>query len=193
MLCFSIISCFSITYAELDASEKVYFDAQNQKTIAQLSAKIDDTKTQLEKTMINEFKDSTLYIESQMQNQIKTGLKAMAIGITGIIIVSLALFKVIDMRFNRTRMITKYEEQLKKQLEQMKQYKSNLDIYKQSLVDFSQGLNKDNPEYLDKSKVNAPLPKKKFNKTIFFVVGFLIFALIILFVFKFIILKSTGV
>lgn len=189
LLILLISSVFALT-----PEEKTYFDAQNQKTIAQLNQKIEDTKTQIEKSMIQEFHDSTVFIETEMWKNIRKGIKNLAIAMAGAMILILALFKVIDQRLTNTKYIENYKKELKEQKAKLDQYRKDLDFYKNQLVNYHNELktkynvkDEQNIENTEK-KNNIVVEKKKkdFNPLIYWIiviVSAIIAGIIIYFVF----------
>lgn len=138
----------SATVFALEPEEKVYFDQLNQKTIAQLSQKIDSQTNQVERDMKQAVDNAKNEITTEVNAQVKTSLKSITIGLAGLIIVTLAIFKVVDLRLSSTRNIKKYEDAL---LKQQKEYdelilKSKNDAktilaYRNQLLQFHQQVN----------------------------------------------------
>lgn len=157
----------------LTPEERVYFDSQSQKELAQITAKIDGTKETLEKTMLSEFEDSTRYIEGELNKNMKNTLKSIAIGLAGFMILILALFRVIDLRLNRTRAIENYENKLKKDIEEVKKYKIALDLYRESLIKYNQSLS-NSPKKLELKK------EKKGKKKVLKVFVWILFAIVVI-------------
>lgn len=127
--------------AELDPADRSYIDAEHQKTVAQVNAKMDANTQRIQESFFREISKQKQELKDEIGNEINGNLKAIAIGIAGIIIVTLAVFKIIDLRFTSTRGIKKYEEELKKKSKEFDQLiavqKKELDIYRDTLSKFA--------------------------------------------------------
>lgn len=119
--------------AELDASEKAYFDAQNQKTLAQINSKIDSQLTRIEQNVNNKFEESRNLVIDEVNKNVSNSLKAVAVGLAGLIIITLAMFKIIDMKLNSTNAMKKYENELKTKIEQANQFLKTAQLERQEL------------------------------------------------------------
>lgn len=163
----------------LTQEEKIYFDAQNQKVVAQINAKLDTEGLKWEQVTKKEFQDSTYFIQNEIQHYIVSGVKLIIFGMTGVMVLVLALFKIFDLQITQTKLIKNYETELKKKIENHKKAKFELDMYK---------------EYLKKTydpekksdKILAPMPKyikKNKLKKILFIVGAIILIIILIIAF----------
>jgi hypothetical protein len=103
----------------LDDVDKVYFQQQNEKLIAQVNSKIDTQTAKIEGNMKSAVDNAKSEIKNEMTNEIKGSLRAVAIGLAGLIIVTLAIFKVIDLKISSTRNIKKYEAMMQQKGEEL--------------------------------------------------------------------------
>lgn len=124
-----IILLFLPVVSSLDPDEKVYFDQLNTKTIQQLSSKIDVQSQQIENDMKREFSVAKEELKDDIKKEVKSQLISVAIGLAGIVIITLGIFKVVDLRISHTRNIKKYEDELKKNLEEV--HKQLFELQKQ--------------------------------------------------------------
>lgn len=131
----------------LTPDERTYFDSQNQKTIAQIDAKIDSEVLKANKYFRDEAEDVKAEVIVELESRLKGVLKSLAIGLGGVIILSLAVFKVIDLRLNATKSIQRYEDQLKslvadnqKMHDTLKKDTESLAAARQQLIDYQQNL-----------------------------------------------------
>lgn len=131
-----LMTSFLSVNAELDQEMRIYLDAQNQKTIAQINAKIDNAITSTESGMKKEFVSSTNYLEEQITKEYKQSIIALIFSIMGANLVILAIFKIIDIKLNRTRIVEKYEKDLEQSIQKNNEYRKELDFYRQSLIKY---------------------------------------------------------
>ena len=185
-----------VCQAGMTASDKAYFDGLNQKTVAQLSAKMDANMNAVERSLKEEVNRARDQIKQEVVAEVKGALKSIAIGLGGIIIVVLAVFRLVEYRLQHTKRIKKYEEDLQKKTkefdenlknvqEQMKDndiLKNELLIYRQSLDKYSVSLGIQPQTSLKQIQTELPPPmsksfyKKRFYKLIlriFFILVFL--------------------
>jgi len=132
---------------DISPSTRAYFDNQNQKVIAQLSAKIDQSITKVETDLDNSVKTMQEQVKKDVESLIGGMIRAVAIGLGGIVIVTLAVFKVIDLKLTSTKNLKKYEDMLKKQTLELnkivtdnKREAIQLKHYKRQLMDWQQKL-----------------------------------------------------
>jgi hypothetical protein len=102
----------------MDDADKAYLDGLNQKTQAQISAKIDAQTTRIENNLKTSIAQTKAELSAELGANIKDSLKTVAIGLVGLIIITLAIFKVIDLRISSTRNIKKYEKFLQSKTEE---------------------------------------------------------------------------
>lgn len=161
LIYFFLLSMFIIsTVSAVTPEEKIYFDAQSQKEVAQINQKIEDSMTSVEKSMRSEFKDSTVFIEQEVTTNLKKGVKAIVIGMSGFMLITLSLFKIMDLKFNKTKIIEKYESELKSKIKEISEYKKQLDNYKLSLVNYQQQNNIRVPQPQYQQVPNSIITKK---------------------------------
>lgn len=176
----------SATVVALEPDERTYFDQQNQKIVAQLTQKIDSQTNQVERDMKSAVNNAKDEIKAEMSAEIKSNLNSVAIGLAGLIIVTLAVFKVIDLRLSSTRNIRKYESQLqdkqkeydkmmldlKSETKKVIDYKNSLVQFQNQLVAFSKGLAPQPSLYgipePPKIELNIPKPPKTKRRFLFF-------------------------
>lgn len=178
----------------LSNSDKAYLDGLNQKTVAQLSAKIDAQSNAVEKTLRTEVDSASERIKQEIVAEIKSALKSIVIGLGGVIIVVLAVFRLVEYRLNHTKRIKKYEaeldkktkefdENLKKAQEQLKDnniLKNELRIYKESLDKYAVSLGLQPQTSLKQIKPTLPPPiqKKSLKGKIFYIILFLLILIV---------------
>ena len=131
----------------LTPEQRAYFDNQNQKIVAQIGTKIDQTSTQTNNNLKKEVDLAKNQIKDELVATIKSQMMGIVIGLSGIIIIVLSIFKILDYKIQATRNIKKYEDELKKQIDQQtvlikenKQKISSLTSYRKSLVDYHNSL-----------------------------------------------------
>lgn len=105
----------------LDDVDKVYFQQQQEKLIAQVNSKIDTQTNRIEQNLKTSIETSKQEIRTALSNEIKGSLRAVAIGLSGLIIITLAIFKVIDLKISSTRNIKKYETIIQQKTEELNQ------------------------------------------------------------------------
>lgn len=185
-----------VCQAGMTASDKAYFDGLNQKTIAQLGAKMDANMNAVERSLKEEVNQAKDQIKQEVVTEMKGALKSITIGLGGIIIVVLAIFRLVEYKLQHTKRIKKYEEELEKKTkefddnlknmqEQMKDnniLKNELLIYKQSLDKYSVSLGIQPQTSLKQIKAVLPPPIQKSESKIFSKKKFLKFILFIVFV-----------
>ena len=164
----------------LSNSDKAYFDGLNQKTVAQLGAKIDAQSLAVSRDMKKQVDDAKVQIKEEIVYDIKASLKNIAIGLGGIIIVVMAVFRLVEYKFQYTKKIKKYEAELEKKnkefddnikkikeqvndnnilKEELLVYKNNLDKYAVSL-----GIQPKNNINQTKTELIVPTPTKSIIK-----------------------------
>lgn len=159
MFLFLLVTSF--VFAEIDHETRIYFDAQNQKILSQLSTKMDTSVNAVSNDMKKEFISSTNYLEEEIRKEYKQSIIALVFAIMGANLVILSIFKIVDMKLNRTRIIEKYEKQLEKQIEDNNKYRLELDLYRASLLKFLEDVEKKNKIEQPQLEQNLK-PKKKF-------------------------------
>ena len=168
----------------LSPEDKAYFDGLNQKTIAQLSAKMDAQANAMETSLRSEVDLASQMIRVEVTNDVKGALRVIAFGLGGIIIVVLSLFRLIEYKLTHTRRIQKYEAELEKkkkdfeeglkaiqtQKQEIANLQNELQVYKKSLDGYAVSLGvqpqiqiktveTNNPQ----SNLIAPKPASKFK------------------------------
>lgn len=125
----------------ISPEDKAYIDQSNNKVVAQINAKIDSTTARLEQDMQTNFDAEKQQLKEEISKEVKGHLKAIAIGLAGMIIITLAVFRIIDMKLSHSKNIRKYEKELQKKLTHVKEmeqrmilYKKQLDVYRQQLI-----------------------------------------------------------
>jgi hypothetical protein len=153
----------------LTPDEKIYFDQQNQKTVAQINAKIDSTSNRIEQNVEKKFLNAQAEIKAEVTREMNSALKGVGVGMVGIIIVALAVFKVIDLKLTSTRNIKKYEDQLNSKIKEMDKIISDhkvkserLNNYRVQLINYHQQVNAFAQGYgVTPQAVNVPLEVPK--------------------------------
>lgn len=105
----------------LDEVDRVYFQQQMEKLTAQTNSKIDTQTNRIEAELKTSVDTARNQILTEMTDQIKGSLKAVAIGLSGLIVITLAIFKVIDLKISSTRNIRKYETLVQQKTEELNQ------------------------------------------------------------------------
>lgn len=136
----SIILFVPLIVAELDQSERAYFDGQNQKIVAQLSSKIDTQTNRVEADLKSEVESAKNKIKEELSKEISGSLKAISIGLAGMIIITLSIFKIVDLQLSKTRAIKKYEDELKDKTNKINQLIQDVQIERQQLQNARQQL-----------------------------------------------------
>lgn len=93
------------------------FDIMQQKTVAQLSAKMDAQANKIASDLERNVQKAKEDMKVEIINEVKSQLKGVVIGLAGIIVVILAVFRIIELRLNHTARIKKYEAELSKEKE----------------------------------------------------------------------------
>jgi len=116
LVLFIFLSCFAFA---LDETEKAYLDGLTQKETSQISAKIDAQTNRIEANLKTSVEQAKAQITEEVSAQLKESLKGVAIGLVGLIIITLAIFKVVDLRISSTRNIKKYEKILQEKKDEL--------------------------------------------------------------------------
>lgn len=116
LILFIFLSCFVFA---LDETEKAYLDGLTQKETSQISAKIDTQTNRIEANLKTSVEQAKAQITEEVSAQLKESLKGVAIGLVGLIIITLAIFKVVDLRISSTRNIKKYEKILQEKKDEL--------------------------------------------------------------------------
>lgn len=167
--------------AELDPADKIYIESQNQKVIAQLNAKIDATSQRTQQEFNAEVERQKVLLKDEIAVEIGSSLKAVAIGLAGLIIVTMAVFKIIDLRLSATKNIKKYEQHLQEKTKEYDalllkaredskkiiKYRDDLNIYNNQLQLFAKGLGIA-PKPVASENVPVPQPPQKKRKRFLF-------------------------
>jgi len=131
----------------LDDVDKVYFQTQQEKLIAQVNAKVDSQTNRIESSVKTSFDTAKKEIQDEMSTQIKGNLRAVAVGLAGLIIITLAIFKVIDLKISSTRNIKKYETMLQQKAEELNKIiltatneRNELALFRQQLTEYQRHL-----------------------------------------------------
>lgn len=175
-----LVLSLPFVFSELDVETRTYLEQQNQKTVAQINSKIDGQVTRIENDLQNNLKSAKEDLRKQIADDIKSALKSIAIGLAGMVIVSLGVFKIVDTRINYHQSIKKYEKQLQEEKEkyeklikEVNKYKEDLNKYRDSLANYQSS------SHIPKKEV-IPVPKPK--ETVIgwkHVIGFIIIIIII--------------
>ena len=173
----------------LSPEDKAYFDGLNQKTVAQLSAKIDAQANAMETSLRSEVNLASQMIRAEVTEDMKGALKVIAFGLGGIIISVLAIFRIIEFKLSHTKKIQKYEAELEKQKKgfeeglkaleknkkEVKDLQNELMVYKKSLDTYAVSLGVQPQIQLQtaetsnqQSNLVAPKPKLKSKLKLFF-------------------------
>lgn len=117
---FVFLLCMSFASA-IDDVDKVYFQQLLTTLTAQINAKIDANTNKVQNDMNVRFDSGKEEVKTAMTNEIKGSLKSVAIGLAGLIIITLAIFKVIDLKISSTRNLKKYENLMQLKTEELNQ------------------------------------------------------------------------
>jgi len=138
----------NIVYA-LTPEEKLYFDTNNQKVIAQLSSKIDTQVNRVETSLQTEVESARNIAIDELKKTVSGSMKAVAVGLAGLIILTLAFFKVIDLKISATRNMVKYERELKmktdefnKLIQEVQSERQQLQKAREQLIEYQNKLQK---------------------------------------------------
>jgi len=133
-----------LSYAQetLSPTLQAYLDAQSNKEIAQINSKIDQTTNKIQKDLDKEVEEIEKRVEKRLQEIIKGTVRAIAIGISGIIIITLAVFKVVDLKLTSTKKLKRYEDMLKTQNDELKKIILENKRYRDSLKRWHEELQK---------------------------------------------------
>jgi len=119
---FFLIFFFCISFVfSIDDVDKVYFTQQQEKLANQFNQKVDAKVNGLSTELKTSVETAKTDILNIMTVEIKSSLRSVAIGLAGLIIITLAVFKVIDLKISSTRNIKKYEKLLNEKTEQLNQ------------------------------------------------------------------------
>lgn len=164
--------------SQMTNEDRVYIDMVVQKSTASTSAKIDGQITRMEGILTDNLEKAKGELRQMIVDDFKKSMKAIAIGLSGMIIVSLAIFKIVDVKLNHTRNIQKYEKDLQEKIKNYdeltkknEEFKQKLIIYKNSLVQREIMINKYAPQGMAMQPLNQPqyanpTPEKKSGKTL---------------------------
>lgn len=199
-----LILLFSLVFAQqqpqqqvLTDRDKAYLDGLNQKTVSQLSQKMDTQTNMIERNLEKSVKEVKEQLKAEIVAEMKGALKSIAFGLGGIIIVVLAVFRIVEHKMQHTKRIRKYEDELKKQKEsydkelaeakkvneETKILKRELMTYKESLDKYAVSLGIQPQTELKQGKTELNPPKKKhFFRKIFTVRGMLVTFGVIIFI-----------
>lgn len=182
-----ILFCISV-FAELTPDDKIYLDNQFQKSEARTSSKIDTQVNRIESNMKKSIEQAKTDIRDELAGELKADLKAVVVGIAGMIVVTLGIYKIIDLKLNSTRNIKKYEEQLKKDKEELiklieenKKFRNELINYRNMLMQKSTLQPELQPNINPADAIPIPIPnakkswfsKKKFLLFVFILIVFI--------------------
>lgn len=168
----------------ISPEDKAYIDQSNQKVVAQINSKIDSTTTRLETDMQTNFQKEKEGLKEEISREVKGHLKTIALGLAGMIIITMAVFRIVDMKLSHSKNIRKYEKELEKSIadvklleQKMVAYKKQLDAYRQQLINqqrvrpqvpvqapiSNQMATNQQPIGAPMPSMDVPTPKKKFE------------------------------
>jgi hypothetical protein len=134
-------------FSAMDDVDKAYLDGLNQKTQSQISAKIDAQTLKIENNLKTSIAQTKAELSAELNANIKDSLKGVAIGLVGLIIITLAIFKVIDLRISSTRNIKKYEKYLQEKKDELNKLimtatneRNELALVRYQLIEFQKRL-----------------------------------------------------
>lgn len=119
VLCLALLVLVSTFSLALDEVDKVFFQTQQDKLSAQFNSKVDTQIARMETEMKTTVTDAQAQIKSDLTQVVKDSLKALVIGLSGLIVITLAIFKVIDLKISSTRNIKKYEQLIQQKTEEL--------------------------------------------------------------------------
>jgi len=148
VMLFFLTNVSYVVAQNIDPTLRAYLDTQNQKTIAQINSKIDTQINRIEANLQDNVEGSRNVIIDEMSKQVAGSLKSVAIGLAGMIIITLTIFKIIDMKLSATKTMQKYERELKMKTEEfnklitdIQKERGELQIARQQLIDYQNKLN----------------------------------------------------
>lgn len=140
---FFILLCPLVS--SLTPEERVFFNQLVEKQTAQVQSKLDLQSVKLDKDVTSKIESARETIKQDIANEIKKTFLAVVIGLTGCIIVTFSVFKVIELNLDYTTRIKKYEKKLvdsMKEIEEIKKknqtYRKQLDNYRDQLLSYIQ-------------------------------------------------------
>jgi len=178
----------SFAYALTPEEQKQIRDWDSQ-AVAQINANINTQANRIETSMANSINSKTEEIKSEIFHDLKNYLKAMMIGLCGVNIIALALFKMIDLKLTHNKSIKRYKDKLDKKLKELEEmskkvteYKKNLDKYRNELEIYAK--NRGYPKTFEPTKKNTKLEidfKNIFSWKIISVMTIIILIMVILY------------
>lgn len=166
----AVMFLLPVTYA-LTPEERVFFQQEYQKMQASYESKIDTQVNRVEQLVKSEVTSAKDQIREEMSQEIKGKLMVVAVGLGGVMLVILAVFKVVEIKLDYTRRIKKYEDKLKGQvrtldalIEQNKKRKEMLDRYRDQLVETVRKRRMDSVQAGQVPQEIKESPKKTFFK-----------------------------
>jgi len=138
-----ILLLFPFTLAQecgVSPEQKTYFDSQTQKATANINSKIDAQVTRLEQDWKNQIDTTKTEVLDQFYYIINDALKNIAIGLAGMIVITLAIFKVIDLKITTTKNLKKYEEELRELIDGQKKASDEINKRKLELQEYQKML-----------------------------------------------------
>lgn len=154
VLVFIFFVAMAITASALDESERAYFEGLNQKSTAQLYAKIETEAQKLDTSFDQKNQALVDGVQTMVDRSVKSRLIAVCLGLGGIIVITNAIFKIIELRLSMTRKIKRYEEQLQKDMANLSVLRQNLTNYQKQLDSYRDQLIK--LEHEKKLKAGMP-------------------------------------
>lgn len=183
---FIIIFCSILPHvlSELTPDDKAYLEMLSQKSDAQMASKVDSQVTRIEAEINTNLETAKTQLRQMLIEDIKQSLKSLVVGLAGMVIVSLGLFKIIDLKLNHTRNIQKYEKELQSKTAKLDEtIKQNMDFrlklqqYKANLVQREQLINKYVIQGMNLPPIQQPIlqvpvpkPKRKILFTILLII-----------------------
>ena len=189
-LFFLFIFLSTDVFSQMTSEDKVYIEMLNQKTVASLTSKIDSQVTRIEGILDTSMQTAKQDLRQMIVDDFKKSMKAIAVGLSGMIIVSLAIFKIVDVKLNHTKNIQKYENDLQAQIKKLEiltkqneEFKLKLIQYKNSLVQREMMINKYAPQGMAMQPLNQPqysnsIPVKKGKKLLNIIIILLLLVMI---------------
>jgi hypothetical protein len=143
-----ILIITQLVSAQVSEQDKVYFTTQQEKLVAQFSAKLESNTVKIGNDMKAQVDSAKNDIQNTIQSEIRSTAISIVIGLGGIMIIILGIFQLIHLKVTSTRNIKKYEKILQDQaaefkliLDKAKIEREQLTFARIQLLEFQKNLN----------------------------------------------------